>query len=93
MNATRRAALDHRFACLLTAWLASLPNGWEGTPRQLADALMEVNASGRFFALVPRSGLPAMLRQHADTLDEAGWQVTQRRTGTARLITITKLAR
>ena len=91
MNTNRDAAVAARFDRLLTAWLGSLPDGWEGTPRELADVLEAWNESGRFFALVPHSGLPALLDRNAATIAAAGWRAAYRRTAAARLVSFTRV--
>lgn len=91
MNANRDAAVAARFDRLLTAWLESLQGGWEGTPRELAGALEAWNESGRFFALVPHSGLPTLLNRYAGTVTAAGWRVAYRRTAAARLVSFARV--
>jgi hypothetical protein len=93
MNANREAAVAARFNRLLTTWLESLPGGWEGTPRELADTLDAWNESRRFFALVPHSGLPALLNRCAGTVTAAGWRVAYRRTAAARLVSFARVRR
>ena len=81
-----RDRLRQRFPWFLARWLAKLPaDGWEGTGRELWDAMTAV---ARPFDLIPA---PNALDEHAGTVAAAGCRVRARRTARARLVVVERL--
>ena len=82
-----REQLRQRFPWFLGRWLAKLPaDGWEGTSRELWDAMTAV---ARPFDRIPApNALLAAVGEHAATVTAAGWRVRTRRTARARLVVV-----
>jgi hypothetical protein len=81
--------LDARFRGLLARWLSKLPpEGWEGTPGELSDALNAEATVGEKAGLhvVPK------VRYAAETLRRAGFTLEETRTATERRVTIRRSA-
>ena len=85
-----RDRLRQRFPWFLARWLAKLPaDGWEGTSRELWDAMTTV---ARPFDLIPApNALVNALDEHAATVTAAGFRVRARRTARARLVVVERL--
>jgi hypothetical protein len=65
------------------AFTEAHPDGWEGSPTQLTDALLAAAAPLRLTGYVPLAGAAGFLAHH---LEPHGWNVDEFRSAKARKI-------
>ncbi len=88
MSDSRINAVNERFRTLLKRWLAALPaNGWEGTSKELGDALYAFGRQHRLYAAVGVS-MGTVLERWGEVLAAEGFTLTTRRTKKARLVRV-----
>jgi hypothetical protein len=80
-----RAILEPRFHGLVARWLNKLPpEGWAGTPRELAAELAEESTFGEYVG----RNVVSQVQAAVHVLEAAGVVVETSRTASRRLVTI-----
>ena len=93
-KARYRAASIQAFRDVLSAWISTLtPAGWEGTIRELEDALEAAHAVQAHRGWIPRgTGLGVRIRGEVLFLEAHGFSLAFQRTATARTIRVERIA-
>ena len=82
-----------RFRRVVELWLDKLPpGGWEGSSRELADALDELSVRRRVYASIPLTIGP-VLADMEPILSERGFRVSLHRTKHARTVRVERVKR
>ncbi len=94
-KARYRAASIQAFRDVISAWIATLPpDGWEGTIRELKDALEAAHALQAHRGWIPRgTGLGVQMRGEVSFLEANGFALSFSRTAMARTIRVERASR
>ena len=91
-KARYRDASVQAFRDVLSAWIGTLPPaGWEGTTRELEDALEAAHAVQAHRGWIPRgTGLGVRMRGEVPFLEANGFKLTFHRTSVMRTIRVAR---
>jgi hypothetical protein len=89
MPAVSSAELQERLRRLIGLWIASIPDGWSGSPADAAEALADLNRNHRVYAPIPRrNSVVRVLEQHEPLIRGHGFTFTTSRTAAGRVVTV-----